>query len=248
MHLGSHRSTIARLSLVGLAAVALAACAPLAAGGRPGGPSSTPERAGTLSDVQVGAALREALHVATDQAVRSTGRVDGYLANQAIRILMPESLQPLERGLRAFGQGQLVDEFILGMNRAAERAAPAARAIFWDAIGGLTFGDARRIVGGGETAATDYFRERTTDRLTVAFQPSVAQALDEVGVTRQYRALLALAQRVPAVRLEAFDLDRYVVGKALDGLFFVVGEEERRIRRDPAARVTALLQEVFGRL
>jgi hypothetical protein len=134
------------------------------------------------------------------------------------------------------------------MNRAAERAAPAARGIFGDAIGALTFGDVGRILSGGDTAATDHFRVTTTDRLAVAFQPAVAQSLDEVGVTRQYRALLAVAQRVPGLRLDAFDLDRYVVDKALDGLFFVVAEEERRIRRDPAARVTALLREVFGRL
>jgi hypothetical protein len=234
-------------SLLGVLTVALTACAPLASGG-PGVPQREPARSGGLSDVQVGAALREALHVATDQAVRSTGRVDGYLANHAIRILMPENLRAVERGLRAIGQGQVVDEFILGMNRAAERAAPAARGLFWDAIGDLTFGDVGRILAGGDTAATDYFRTRTTDRLTVAFQPAIAQSLDEVGVTRQYRALLAMAQRVPGLRLDAFDLDRYVVGKALDGLFFVVAEEERRIRRDPAARVTALLQEVFGRL
>jgi hypothetical protein len=229
-----------------LLTIALTACAPLASGGR-GVSQGAPERSGSLSDVQVGAALREALHVATDQAVRSTGRVDGYLANQAIRILMPENLRAVERGLRAIGQGQVVDEFIIGMNRAAERAAPAARGIFWDAIRELTFGDAGRIVAGSDTAATEYFQARTTDRLTLAFQPSVTQALGEVGVTRQYRALLAVAQRVPGLGLDAFDLDRYVVGKALDGLFFAVAEEERRIRRDPAARVTALLQEVFGR-
>jgi Protein of unknown function (DUF4197) len=238
---------IARSSLGVLLTMALTACAPLGSGG-PGVPQSAPGRSGGPSDVQVAAALREALHVATDHAVRSTGRLDGYLGNQAIRIVMPENLRALERGLRAAGQGQLVDEFVLGMNRAAEQAAPAARGIFWDAIRDLTFGDARRILGGDDTAATEYFRERTTDRLTVAFQPAVAQALDEVGVTRQYRAVLGLAQRIPAVRLEAFDLDRYVVAKALDGLFLVISQEERRIRRDPAARVTALLQEVFGRL
>jgi hypothetical protein len=223
-------------------AIALSGCAALETQGL-----GSLSGSGGLSDVRIGAALREALHVATDNAVRSTGRVDGYFANQTIRILLPENLNALEHGLRAIGQGQVVDEFILGMNRAAERAAPAARGIFWDAIGALTFGDVRQIFNGGDTAATEYFRGKTTDQLTVAFQPIVGQALDEVGVTRQYRALLAQAQRIPLLRLESFDLDRYVVGKALDGLFTVVGDEERRIRRDPAARVTALLQEVFGR-
>jgi hypothetical protein len=237
-HVGCH--AVRRIPLGVLLVLALAACAPLDIRG--------PGVSDSVSNVRISAGLREALQVATDNAVRTTGRLDGYFANQAIRILMPENLRTLELGLRTLGQGQMADEFILGMNRAAERAAPAARPIFLDAIRGLTFGDVRQILGGGDTAATDFFRDKTTDRLTVAFHPAVVRALDEVGVTRQYRAVVAQAQRIPALHLEAFDLDRYVVGKALDGLFLVIADEERRIRRDPAARVTALLKEVFGLL
>lgn len=199
-----------------------------------------------LTDGQVEAALREALQVAARNAVQLTGRVDGYFANEAIRILLPERLRSLERSLRALGGGAHVDELVLGMNRAAERAAPHAREIFGEAIRAMTIDDARRVLGGGDTAATDYFRARTTDRLTTAFRPVVEQAMGEVGVTRQYRDVLARARSLPFVQVDDYDLDRYVVGKSLDGLFHVVAEEERKIRTDPGARVTDLLREVFA--
>lgn len=176
-----------------------------------------------------------------------TGRADGYFLNQAIKILMLERLRTLERGLRAVGYGAEVDEFVLSMNRAAERAAPVAKQIFWDAIGGMSFDDARKVLGGGDTAATDYFKGKTTDRLAAAFGPVVDQAMSEVGVTRQYKELVGRAQAIPFLRLDSFDIDGYVVGRALDGLFLVVGEEERKIRTNPSARVTELLKEVFGK-
>jgi Protein of unknown function (DUF4197) len=200
---------------------------------------------GSLSDARIGAGLKEALEVATEKSVASTGRVDGFFANQAIKILMPDKLKPVESGLRAIGYGPNVDEFVLSMNRAAERAAPAARPIFLDAIKTMTFDDARRILTGGSTAATDFFKTKTTDQLRTAFRPAVDQAMGEVGVARQYNELVGRFQAIPFARAEAFDVDGYVVGKALDGLFHVVGEQERLIRTNPAARTTELLKEVF---
>jgi hypothetical protein len=199
-----------------------------------------------LTDARVAAALREALQVSTRNAVQLTGRLDGYFANEAIRIPMPDRLRSLERGLRALGYGAQVDEFVLGMNRAAERAAPQARQIFAEAIGALTIDDARRILSAGDTAATEYFKAKTTDRLTAAFRPAVEQAMGEVGITRQYRELLARARSLPFFQAEDYDLDRYVVGKSLDGLFHVMAAEERKIRTDPAARVSDLLRDVFA--
>jgi hypothetical protein len=193
----------------------------------------------------VAAGLKEALQIGSENAVALTGRRDGYFQNPAIKILMPERLRNLEQGLRTVGYGRQVDEFVLSMNRAAERAAPAAKQIFWGAIRDMSFDDARKILAGGDTAATDYFKVKTSDRLTTTFRPVVEQATDEVGVTRQYKQLLGQAQAIPFLRLESLDIDRYVVGKALDGLFFVLGEEERKIRTNPAARATELLQEVF---
>ena len=200
-----------------------------------------------LSEAKIGSGLKEALKVGTENTVKLTGRVDGYFMNQAIRIVMPEKLQTLEKGLRLVGYGPQVDELILSMNRAAEQAAPHAKKIFWDAIGEMTFDDARKILNGDDTSATEYFRIKTTDKLAEAFRPMVDQAMNEVGVTRQYKSLVAQSQAIPFVKSEALDIDQYVVTKALDGLFYVLGEEERKIRRNPGARVTDLLKEVFAR-
>ncbi len=200
-----------------------------------------------LSDEKITSGLKEALRVGTDNAVRSTGRPDGYFGNEAIKVLMPEKLRTLEKGLRAIGYGPDVDEFVLSMNRAAEGAAPHAKAIFWDAILELSFEDARQIFSGGDTAATDYFRDKTTDKLVGAFTPVVEEAMDEIGVTRQYNQLVGRARAIPFLKSELLDINEYVVSKALDGLFYVLAAEERKIRKDPAARITELLKEVFGK-
>lgn len=204
-------------------------------------------RPGGLNDAKIASGLKEALQIGTQNAVNLTGRLDGYFRNEAIKILMPEKLQTLEKGLRLVGYGPRVDEFVLSMNRAAERAAPRAKAIFWDAIGEMSFEDARKILNGGDTAATDYFQDKTTDRLAAAFRPVVDKAMNEVGVTRRYKELIGRYEAIPFVTSERFDIDQYVVTKALDGLFYVVGEEERKIRTNPTARVTDLLKEVFAK-
>ncbi len=192
------------------------------------------------------AGLKEALQIGAANAVTLTGQTDGYFQNAAIRILMPKELQQVEKGLRAVGYGPQVDAFVLSMNRAAERAAPQAKDIFVSAIGEISFADARQILTGGDTAATDYFRAKTTDRLSAAFRPIVESAMEETGVTRQYKDLMARFQSIPFAKSYSFDLDAYVVNGALNGLFVVLGDEERKIRKDPAARVTGLLKQVFG--
>ena len=133
------------------------------------------------------------------------------------------------------------------MNRAAEAAAPKAKQIFWDALRDMSFDDARKILTGGDTAATEYFKAKTSDRLTTVFRPEVETAMKEVGVTRQYEQLMGRAKAIPFMKTEAADINSYVVAKSLDGLFFVVGQEEQKIRKNPAARITPLLKEVFGR-
>lgn len=210
-------------------------------------PASAQKGFGGLSDLQLGSGLKEALRVGTENAVKLTGQPDGFFRNQAIKILMPKQLKPLEQGLRTFGLGAQVDELILSMNRAAERAAPRAGAIFVDAITSMTFDDVRKIISGGDTAATQFFKAKTTTQLTNAFRPVVEQTMGEVGVTRLYSDLIGRYQAIPFAKNLTFDLDGYVVGKALDGLFRVVGDEERKIRTNPAARVTDLLQQVFKR-
>jgi hypothetical protein len=200
-----------------------------------------------LSDAKIASGLKEALQIGTQNAVSLTGRPDGYFGNAAIKILMPSQLQPIEKGLRAVGYGPQIDELVLSMNRAAERAAPAAKPIFLEAITAMSFDDAQRILSGSPTAATEYFRGKTSDKLTAAFQPVVAQTMREVGVSRQYKELMGRTQAIPFLKSEAFDLDRYVVAKSLDGLFYVLGQEEQKIRTNPAARATDLLKQVFGK-
>jgi len=199
-----------------------------------------------LSDAKIGSGLKEALHIGTENAVNFTGKTDGYFMNQAIKILMPEKLKTFEKGLRAVGYGPQIDEFVLSMNRAAEKAAPFAKQIFWDAIGAMSFDDVRKILSGNDTAATDYFKAKTTNPLTNVFKPIVSNSMNEVGVTRQYKELVGRYESIPFVKKESFDLDQYVVSKALGGLFYMVGEEEKKIRKNPAARTTDLLKDVFG--
>lgn len=202
---------------------------------------------GTPTEEKVAAGLKEALDVGTANAVASTGKTDGFFKNEAIRILMPTQLRKLDKGLRAVGLGSEIDAFVLSMNRAAERAAPSAKSIFKDALRQMTFPDARRILQGGDTAATDYFRAKTSERLTASFLPIVSTSLNEVGTTKRYKDLVGRHSALPFMKSPSLDLDRHVTGKALDGLFHVLGEEERKIRKDPAARVTSLLKEVFSK-
>ena len=200
-----------------------------------------------LSNSKVASGLKEALRVGADNSVKLTGRPNGYFGNEAIKILMPKNLRPLERGLRLVGYGPKVDEFVLSMNRAAEAAAPAAKKIFGDAILSMTFDDARQILSGGDTAATDYFKKTTTAQLTAAFRPVVEKTMEENGVTQKYQGLLGQYKSFPFARSQSLDITQYVVSRALDGLFYMLGQEERKIRTNPAARTTSLLKEVFGK-
>lgn len=190
--------------------------------------------------------LREALEVGTRNAVETVSQTDGYFKNPLIRIPLPENVQKVEKLLRATGFGSQVDAFALSMNRAAERAAPEAKSIFWDAIRQMTFTDAREILDGADDAATLYFKDKTSERLQALFKPITHQAMSEVGVTRSYQTLDAKIQTMPLAEPLRFDLDQYVTDKALAGLFLMLAEEEKKIRTDPAARVTDLLQKVFG--
>src|SRR6185369_7913403 len=142
--------------------------------------------------------------------------------------------------------GAQVDQLELGMNRAAEQAAPEAKQIFLNAVSQMTFADARQILSGNDTAATEYFRDKSAAQLTEAFAPIVHSAMENVGVVQQYNRLIQ-NPAAPYFAGKKFDLDQYVVQKTLDGLFYELGQEERRIRTNPAAQTTALLKQVFGR-
>jgi len=198
------------------------------------------------SDIQIISALKQALELATGKAVALAGKTDGFLFNEAIRILLPPKLQSVGKAMRLIGEGDTVDELEIGMNRAAERATPQAKQILLDAIKKMTFRDARKILAGGDTAATEYFEQACSADLTTAFTPIVHSSLQRVGVIKNYDHVIKTAPGGKAIANE-FDLDKYVVGKTLDGLFYEIGQQEINIRTNPAAQNTALLKEVFAR-
>lgn len=199
-----------------------------------------------LSETKIADGLKEALRVGIDNAVKLTGKQNGFFGNTAIKILMPEKVKILEKGLRTIGMGPKIDEFILSMNRAAENAAPYARDIFIDAIMDMSFDDVMAIYKGNDTAATEYFKKKTQNKLIETFLPHAQQSLNQYAVTKRYRELVNKYKALPlANKLPVFDVENYVVTKTVDGLFCVLSQEEKKIRTQPSARVTKLLQEVF---
>ena len=208
---------------------------------------ATTSRNSSLSNDKLVTGLKEALRVGTGNAVAETGRPDGFLKNAAIKILLPDKLRTAGKTMRMVGMGSQVDALEVGMNRAAEQAARKAKAIFLDALTRMTFTDARQIFSGGDTAATEYFKRQSSDQLTAAFAPIVHNAMENVGVVRQYNKVLQNPLAAPIKNDKEFDLDNYVVGKTMDGLFYMLGQEEKKIRTDPAAQITPILREVFGK-
>jgi len=199
-----------------------------------------------LTENEIIQGLKEALEIGTSNAVGIVSKLDGYYQNPKIKIPLPEDVRKFEKILRTTGFGQQVDQFELSMNRAAERAAPEAKSIFWDAIKQMKFEDARKILNGRDNEATLYFKDKTSDRLREIFKPITHQAMSEVGVTHTYQAIDDKVKTIPFADQLSFDLDQYVTDKALDGLFFMLAAEEKKIRENPAARVTDLLKKVFG--
>jgi hypothetical protein len=199
----------------------------------------------SLDAETVTAGLREALENGTARAVQTLGRENGFWSHAQLRIPMPEKLHSTEKALRRLGQDKLADDFLQSLNRAAEQATPAAREIFVGAIREMSIRDAMAILKGPSDAATEYFRQHTDAALTSAFRPIVERSTDAVGVTARYKTMVKRLEPFGLVAAREFDLDDYVTRKALDGLFQLVAEEEARIRRDPVARTTDLLRQVF---
>lgn len=194
------------------------------------------------------AGLKEALSIGTGNAVVDVSKMGGYFKNQAIKILLPQEIQKTGKMLRKFGFGGVVDDFEQSMNTAAEQAAPNAKTIFINAITQMTFDDARRILNGPDTAATDFLRTKTSASISKLFRPIVTDSMNRVGVTRFYKQMVTPLKMLPIDSPVPVDLDGYVTEKALNGLFVMVAEEEKKIRLDPAARVTDLLKDVFGKM
>jgi hypothetical protein len=212
-----------------------------------GGLAQFKEILGQLGQDKNSNGIQEALRIGLGNAVGFASKPDGFFRNELIKILLPEKLRNVEKGLRMVGGGKLVDDFVLGMNRAAEKAAPLAQDIFLDSLKKMSIRDAVGLVRGGNTAATDFFRKNTSEQLTTAFKPPISESLKSVGAVEAFQSMMGRFQKIPFMRAESFDVDTYVTGKAVDGLFLLVGEEEKKIRTNPAARVTPLLRDVFGK-
>lgn len=201
-----------------------------------------------ITSREAASALKAALEKGAQSAVASLGRTDGFFGNPQVRIPLPESLQRAERAMRRFGMGRYADELVLTMNRAAEAAVPEARQLFVDSVRKMTVQDAKGILQGGDTAGTAYFRRTTESELRRRFRPIVQQATAKVGLAQQYNAYAERGVAFGLVKKEHANLDDYVTQKALDGLFLMVAEEEKRIRKDPVGTGTAIIRKVFGAL
>ncbi|WP_019024426.1 MULTISPECIES: DUF4197 domain-containing protein [unclassified Thioalkalivibrio] len=191
-------------------------------------------------------AIREALRVGTERTVERTGQEDGYWGNQAIRIGLPQELRQAGDVLRSAGLGSQVDDLERRMNRAAEAAAREAAPVFVSAIRGMQPSDVHAVLRGDDDAATQYLRGASESDLRERYAPVVREHMEGAGVYRVYQPLRDAASRIPGMADLDVDLDRYVTDHALDGLFTILADEERRIREDPAARTTQLLREYFG--
>ncbi len=200
-----------------------------------------------LDNSTIVSGLKEALSIGTKKAVSLVSKPNGYFGNEAIKILLPDKIQKAAEILGKIGYQEQVDEFIKSMNHAAEKAAPKAASYFGEAIKGMSIEDARKILSGGQTAATEYFKSKTWAKLYDDFKPHISQSMNQVGVTQKYNAMMDMVPAVPFVKPESVDLNHYVTTKALDGLFYMVGQEEQKIRTNPVARTTDLLKKVFGK-
>ena len=199
-----------------------------------------------LTSKEAVAGLKAALEKGSQAAIATLGRTDGFLANPQVKIPLPDSLQRAERLMRRVGMGSYADELVVSMNRAAEAAVPEAKALLVDSIRKMTLQDAKGILSGGDTAATDYFRRTTRERLHARFLPIVEKATARVQLAQSYEQYAGAAASFGLVKKEDADLDAYVTAKALDGLYLMIAEEEKKIRKDPVSAGSAILRKVFG--
>lgn len=217
----------------GLAAVPLATLAPWA-------------QAQTLSQGDAASGIRMALERGALAAVGLLGKPDGFLGNPRVRIPLPGFLNDAAKLLKATGQGNRVDELVTAMNRAAEAAVPEAKAMLVSAAKSVSLSDALKIVRGGDTSVTDYFSGRTREPLGVKFLPIVTRATQKVALADKFNAVAGKALKLGLMKEKDANLQQYVTGKALDGLYAMIGDEERKIRQDPVGTGSAILKKVFG--
>ncbi|MDE3213327.1 MAG: DUF4197 domain-containing protein [Bacteroidota bacterium] len=200
----------------------------------------------SLSNGDIVDGLKQALSIGAQKSGDKLSAQDGFYKDPAVKILLPQQVQSIEKKMRMFGMGKLVDNAELSMNRAAEDASKAAAPIFLDAIKKMTVTDALQILRGTDTAATGYLRKTTSPELTTAFRPVIEASLKKVDATKYWKDFFTAYNRFSSRPVDT-DINSYVTAKALDGLFYYVAKEEINIRKNPQAQVTDLLKKVFGK-
>ena len=193
-------------------------------------------------------ALKTALEKGSRAAVDQLGRENGFFGDIRVKIPLPESLKRAERTMRRLGMGKYADELVLTMNRAAEAAVPEAKQLLVDSVTRMSVQDAKGILTGGETSGTDYFKRTTADQLRKRFLPIVKKSTAQVGLAQSYNQYADRGVALGLIKQEHANLDDYVTQKALDGLYFMVAEEEKKIRKDPVGTASNILKKVFGAL
>ncbi|EGK70795.1 Putative exported protein [Methyloversatilis universalis FAM5] len=201
-----------------------------------------------LSDKDAGGGLKEALSQGASKAVALLGKQDGFLKNPKVKIPMPDGLRQAEKLMRTFGMKKQADELITSMNRAAEAAVPEAKELLVGAVKDMSVEDAKKILTGGETSGTEYFKGKTSAQLKERFKPIVQKAMDKVGLAKTYEKFASKGAQYGVISKEDADLDNYVTQKTLDGLFTMVAEEEKAIRKNPVGAAGDLAKKVFGAL
>jgi len=208
--------------------------------------SSAP--ASNLSDQDVTHGLKDALVEGAGKAVATLGRTDGFLLNDKVRIPLPDSMQNVESVMKALGQGKRIEELKTSLNRAAEAAVPEAKTLLLDAIKNMSVADAKAVLTGADDAATQYFRQATMQKLHERFLPIVGKTVNKYKLSQQYDRIAGTASQAGLMNKEQANMSEYVTGKALDGLYFMIAEEEKAIRRDPLGRSSEYVRRVFGSL
>ena len=201
-----------------------------------------------LSNADATKGLKAALEKGALSAVGLLGAKDGFLGNERVRIPLPGYLNDAAQLLRTFGQGAKVDELLTAMNRAAEAAVPQSKELLLKAVQSMSVTDAKTLLGGGNTAVTDFFAGKTRPALATKFLPIVTQATSKVGLAEKYNDVAGKASELGLVKKEDANIQQYVTGKTLDGLFFMISEEEKKIRQNPVGYGSAILSKVFGAL
>lgn len=201
-----------------------------------------------LSNADAAAGMKEALIQGAGKAVGKLGVVDGFLGNPAVKIPLPDSVQRAERVMRMFGMGKQADEVILRMNRAAEAAVPEAKVLLVNAVKQMSVADAKNILTGGDDAATQYFRKTTSAPMAEKFLPIVQKAMADVQLAQQYNKFAETGAKYGLIKKEQANLEQYVTQKALDGVYLMMAEEEKAIRKNPMKQASSLLKKVYGAL